>query len=85
MCSLTLMVFTLSFISQVYDQKHKRKTKLCKQSVILLSNSTSVKIPHNQLANTANQIMMFNRVIPLMHTAKLWINCVSSNCEGKII
>jgi hypothetical protein len=77
MCSLILMVLALSFITQVYDQRHKRKTKLCRQGIILLPNSTSVKIAHNQLANTANQITMFNGAIPLMHTAKLCINCVS--------
>ena len=29
MCSLTLMVLLVSFITQVYDQKSQRKTKLC--------------------------------------------------------
>ena len=53
------------------------------QGVILLRNSASVKIPHNQLANTANQITMFNTVIPLMHTAKLCIHCVLLHFDEK--
>ena len=65
------MVSTLSFITQVHDQRQKTKTKLCGQSVILLLNSTSVKIPHTLLSNIANQIRMFSAVIPLIHTPKL--------------
>jgi len=67
------MLITLSFITQVHDQRQKRKTKLCGQSVILLLNSTSVKIRHTLLSSIANPIRTFSTVIPLMHTAKLCI------------
>ena len=62
------MVLTLSFITQVHDQRQKTKTKLCGQGGILLLNRASVKIPHTLLSIIANPTKMLNTVSPLMHT-----------------